>query len=116
MEKSMNDHSIQNRLYSYIVLNTRGDQQPERIWINTDDFKEFYAELKEIQRYDSFAIQAPYDRTLAGYRAVLFSGAAIIWNPEAPSLPKTCKEMQDWLNVPFEIKSTFKSEPPKEEK
>ena len=100
----MNDDSVQNRLYSYIVMNTCGDQQPEEIWINTDDFKEFYAELKEIQRYDSFAIQAPYDRTLAGYRAVLYSGAAIIINPEAPALPKTCEEMKDWINVPFKEK------------
>jgi len=101
----VNDQSIQNRLYAYIVLNTRGDQQLEEIWINTDDFKELYAQLKEIQRYDSFAIQAPYERTMAGFRAVLFSGAAIILNPEAPPLPKTCEEMKDWINVPFEEKS-----------
>jgi len=112
----MNNQSVRNRLYSYIVLNTSGDQQPEEIWINSDDFKEFYAELKEIQRHNSLAIQAPYDKRLAGFRAVLFSGAAIIWNPEAPSLPKTCEEMRDWLNVPFEIKSESKPEPPKEEK
>lgn len=112
----MNDQSIQNKLYSYIVLNTRGDEQPEEIWINSDDFKELYAELKEIQRYNSFAIQAPYDKTLAGFRAVLFSGAAIIVNPEAPPLPKTCEEMKDWMNVPFETNGKSLSNPPKDAK
>lgn len=97
----MSNQSVQNRLYSYIVLNTSDDQQPEEIWINSDDFKELYAELKEIQRYNSFAIQAPYDKLLAGFRAVLFSGATIIINPKAPPLPKTCEEMKDWVNVPF---------------
>jgi len=97
----MNDYSVQNRLYFYIVLNTRGNKQPEEIWVNKDDFKELYAELKEIQRYNLFAIQAPADKTLAGYRAVLFSGAAIIINPKAPPLPKTCEEMKNWVNVPF---------------
>jgi hypothetical protein len=111
----MNDQSMQNRLYTYIVLNTRGDQRPEKICINTDDFKEFYAELKKIQRYNAFAIQAPFDKTLAGYSAVLFSGSAIICNPEAPPLPKTCEEMHDWLNVPFQIKTESKPEPLKKE-
>lgn len=90
--------SVMNRVQYYINQNTRGNSQPEKIWLNKEDFKQIYSELKQIQRkiyVHERMIESPY-------RSVLFCGSDIVYNPDANPLPDTYEGMNEWVNKPLE--------------
>lgn len=98
-----NEPSVMARVSAFIMMNTSGNYQPKEIWLNKEDYKQLYKELKQIQRIwrGHEVLEVPESKVMAGFRAVYYEGAEVIYSQFAEPLPQTIKGMKDWINRPF---------------
>lgn len=94
------------KVSTYIALNTKGDNYPKEIWLSKNDYQQLYKELQEIQRYyrGHGVLRVPEDKFKAGFRAVYYDGAEVIYSPFAEPLPDQLENMKDWVNRPWNLK------------
>ena len=115
-----NEVSVSNKISTYILLASKGHDMPTEVWLNKDDYLQLYKELQAIQRINRGhgVLAVPEKHVMAGHRAVWFDGVAVIYNPNAQSLPDSLTDMKDWKNIPLETASEEKPlpEPPKDAK
>tara|TARA_R110000868_G_scaffold31617_1_gene115750 strand:+ start:817 stop:1113 length:297 start_codon:yes stop_codon:yes gene_type:complete len=93
--------NIEQKVQTFIDLNTCGDDYPTAIWLCFDDYKAlrlgllaFYKEVgKPPVTWDQEWIRK-------GYHGIGFSGANCYLKEDADPLPNTVEEIKTWKNNP----------------
>lgn len=101
-------NSVMAKVSTFIVINTRGNDYPKEIWLNKKDYMQLYAELQQIQQIDRGhgVLRVPEKKVMAGFRAVYYDGAEIIYSHFAEPLPNNLTDMDKWINRPFVASET----------
>lgn len=96
-------NTVMAKVSTFIANNTKGNDYPKEIWLNKKDYMQLYAELQQIQRINCGhgVLRVPEKKVMAGFRAVYYDGAEIIYSHLAEPLPNNLIDMDKWINRPF---------------
>ena len=93
--------NIEEKVQTFIELNTRGNDYPTAIWLCFDDYKALrLGLLAYYKKVGKPPVTWDQEWLRKGYHGIGFSGANCYLKEDAEPLPDTVEEIKQWQNIP----------------